>query len=246
MIKEEISFILPAHNEEEVIGKMVEGLLSRYRDKIMEIIVVDDSSTDNTSSVVESIAKRDNKIRLIKKGPPSGVGYAIMAGFKNVNPKAGYVLIMDSDFLDSISDVGKLISRMEEGNCDGVIGSRFTKGGKLEGYPLLKKIMNRSFHFIVRILFGIRQEDLTNNFKLFKREIVEKMPWHSGGFSINAETGILPIVAGYYISEVPVSWIGRSEEMGKSKFNLFKVGLGYVKVILYTRNFIKSKKKGVR
>ena len=97
----------------------------------------------------------------------------------------------------------------------------------------------------MRDVFRIKQKDLSNNFKLFKREIIEKMPWKSDDFSINAETGILPILAGYNICEVPVSWIGRDEGQGKSKFKLFKVGMGYIKVIPYAWTFLKrAKKKG--
>ena len=243
MIKDSISIVLIAHNEERVIGRMVQGLLDRYRDKIFEVIAVDDSSTDNTSLVVESIAKTDNKVRLVKKGAPSGVGYALKTGFKSVSGKAEYVLTMDSDFLDSLDDVARLIEKMETNLYDGVIGSRFIEGSTLKCYPPLKKTMNRIFHSIVHLLFGIKQKDLTNNFKLYKSRIVRELPWHSGGFSMNAETGILPILAGYNISEVPVSWIGRSEDMGKSKFKLFKVGLGYVNVIFYSIYFSVFKKK---
>jgi len=241
MIKENMSVVLIAHNEEDVIEKMVRGTLSGYRDKILEIVVVDDSSTDNTSRIVESIAKEENKVRLIRKGEPSGVGYAIKTGFKNVDANAEYVLTMDSDFIDSLGEISRLIKKMDEGVYDGVIGSRFMKGGKLVDYPFRKKMMNRFFHLITGLLFGIKQKDLTNNFKLYKIEIIRGLPWHSGDFSINAETGMLPILAGYRIAEVPVSWIGRKKDMGRSKFRLFKVGWGYVKVILYAHDFLKQK-----
>jgi len=232
-MKENLSIILIAHNEEAVIGQMIDGLLDNYDKELLEIIVVDDTSRDNTSSIVESKMKRSNKVRLIKKGLPSGVGYAIRTGFANVNPKSGYVMSMDSDFLENINDVGAMIREIETKNLDGVIGSRFTEGGKLVGYPSDKKLMNRGWHFIVRALLCIKQKDLTNNFKLYKADIVRKMPWKSGGFSMNAETGILPIIFGYKVGEVPVAWISRSAEMGKSKFKLFKVGWGYVEVMGY-------------
>jgi len=242
-MKENLSIILIAHNEEAVIGRMVDGLLDNYDEELLEIIAVDDASIDNTSVIVESKMKRSNKVRLIRKGPPSGVGYAIRAGFRAVNPKADYVLTMDSDFLENINDVGAMIREIETKNLDGVIGSRFTEGGRLVGYPSDKKLMNRGWHSIVRALFGIKQKDLTNNFKLYKADIVRKMPWKSGGFSMNAETGILPIIFGYKVGEVPVAWINRSAEMGKSKFKLFKVGWGYVEVMGYTLWLSVFKKK---
>ncbi len=232
-MKENLSIILIAHNEEAMIGRMVDGLLDNYDKELLELIVVDDSSADNTAAIVESRMIKNKKVRLIKKGPPSGVGYAIRTGFANVNPKSDYVLSMDSDFIENINDVGAMIREVEENNLDGVIGSRFTEGGKLVGYPSDKKLMNRGWHFIVRALFGIKQKDLTNNFKLYKAEIARKMPWKSGGFSMNAETGILPIIFGYKVGEVPVAWINRSPEMGKSKFKLFKVGWGYIEAMRY-------------
>ncbi len=243
MINESLSVVLIAHNEEGVIGKVVDGIISNYRDKIFEVIVVDDASTDRTAAIVEAKAKADPKVKLITRTPPCGVGRAIKTGFKSVDPRASYVLTMDSDFVESIGDVGKLIAKMEEGDCDGVIGSRFVPGSRLEVYPLTKKIMNRLFHCVVWALFHIRQKDLSNNFKLYKREVIGKMPWRSDDFSINAETGILPILSGYRVCEVPVSWVGRNKGEGQSKFKLFKVGWGYIKVIPYALAFRHRLKK---
>jgi glycosyltransferase involved in cell wall biosynthesis len=237
MMKEDLSIVTIAHNEEKVIGKTIDGLLSNYRDKILELIIVNDVSSDRTAEIVESKMKTEPKIKLISRQPPCGVGRAIKAGFKSVSPKASYILTMDSDFVEHIEDVGKLIARMEQGDCDGAIGSRFISGSRIEGYPLTKKIMNRLFHYVVWFLFGIKQKDLSNNFKIYKREVIEKMPWRSDDFAINAETGILPVLSGYKVCEVPASWIGRSGEQGKSKFKLFKVGWGYIKVIPYALSF---------
>ncbi len=230
-MKNNLSAVLIAHNEEGNIGRMIEGLLENYHDELLEIIVVSDSSTDRTSDIVRKWMARDNKVRLIEKGKPSGAGLALRAGFKNVSPKADYVLTMDSDFTENIKEVRSLIGAAEREGFDGAIGSRYMEGGKLVNYPLMKKIMNRGFHFIVKALFRIKQEDLTNNFKLYKAGIIRTLPWESDDFAINAETGIFPIVAGYNIAEVPVSWIQRGEGQGKSKFRLFKVGRSYIKVI---------------
>ena len=244
MMKEDLSIVAIAHNEEEVIGNVIDELLANFREKILELVIVDDGSIDKTSEIVKSRMGREPKIKLITRQPPCGVGRAIKTGFKNVSPKASYVLTMDSDFVENIDDIGRMIARMERGDCDGVIGSRFIEGSRMVGYPLTKKIMNRAFHLIVHILFGIKQKDLSNNFKIYKREIVEKMPWHSDDFSINAETGLLPILAGYKVCEVPASWIGRNEGQGKSKFKLFKVGVGYVKVIPYAWKFLRTRRGG--
>lgn len=241
-MKESLSVVLIAHNEEQNIGTMIEGLLGNYQKEILELIVVDDCSTDKTPLIVESWSRRNPKVKLVKRNPPPGVGRALKIGFANVNSKADYVLTMDSDFTQNIKDVRLLINAIEENIYDGVIGSRFVKGGRLINYPLLKKIMNRIFHIVVKMIFPVKQKDLTNNFKLYKVAIVKNLPWRSDNYAMNAETGILPILAGYRIKEVPIAWVGRSSRMGKSKFRITRVGGSYIKVIAYCLTVFAKKK----
>ena len=149
---------------------------------------------------------------------------------------------MDSDFVENINQVRALLDAIEQENCDGVIGSRFVKGGKVIRYPFLKRVMNRLFHRVIKVLFGIKQNDITNNFKLYKADIFRSLPWKSDGFAMNAETGLLPILFGYNLIEVPVLWIDRDPTMGRSKFGLFKHGGGYLRVILYALKLARSRK----
>jgi dolichol-phosphate mannosyltransferase len=232
-MKQNLSVILIAHNEEQAIGPMLEGLLSSYDREILEVIVVDDASGDRTAETVRDWANRNPKVRLIQRTPPCGVGRAVKTGFGNISPQAEYALTMDCDFVENIAQVRGLLVAVEEQNCDGVIGSRFVEGGKVVGYPLLKRLMNRLFHVVVRTLFQIQQNDLTNNFKLYKARIFQSMPWKSDGFAMNAETGIWPILFGYKLIEVPVVWVERRPDMGKSKFDILKHGGAYIRVILH-------------
>ena len=66
-----------------------------------------------------------------------------------------------------------------------------------------------------------------------RREVVEKMELSQPGFAINAETGLIPILMGYKVIEVPISWINRTPEMGVSSFKLVKVGGGYWNVLIH-------------
>ena len=238
-----LSILLIAHNEEQAIGPMLEGLSQTYDREILEIMVVDDASSDRTAAIVEDWAARNPKIKLIRRTPPCGVGRALKTGFANISPRAEYALTMDSDFVENIAQVRLLIDAMEKGNCDGVIGSRFVEGGKVVRYPFLKRMMNRLFHGVVKILFRVKQHDLTNNFKLYKAGIFQSMPWASDGFAMNAETGLLPILFGYSLIEVPVVWVDRDPQMGRSKFGLFKHGGGYLRVIFHALRVSRSQKK---
>jgi len=235
-MRENLSVVLIAHNEEKNIGKMIDGLLRSYGREILEIIVVDDASTDKTSFIVESRMSKNHKVKLIKRNPPCGVGRALRTGFANLDHKAEYVLTMDSDFIENVGEAQRLIHAIER-KYDGVIGSRFIKGSRLVLYPLGKRIFNRIFHFVAKMTLRIKQKDLTNNFKLYKADIFRNLPWESNGYSMNAETGILPIVSGYCIGEVPISWVGRGRQMGKSKFRIFKEAWSYIRVILYARRY---------
>lgn len=72
-----------------------------------------------------------------------------------------------------------------------------------------------------------RFRDLTNNLKLMRRSVLEEIEFTQPGFAINAETGLYPLVMGYNVKEVPISWINRTPDMGSSSFKLAQVGGGY-------------------
>lgn len=237
-----LSILLIAHNEEKAIGRMLDGLSRSYDREILEIIVVDDGSSDSTAAIVEDWAARNRKIRLVRRSPPCGVGRALKTGFSSINTRSEFALTMDSDFVENIAQVRLLIDAMDSWPCDGVIGSRFIEGGQVVRYPFIKRLMNRLFHGVVKLLFGVPQNDLTNNFKLYKADIFRVLPWESNDFAMNAETGLLPILFGYKLIEVPVVWIDRDPEMGKSKFGLLKHGGGYLRVIFHALRTAREQK----
>ena len=224
----QISVVLICKNEVQSIPKVLGGLLARYGRWIHEILVIDDDSTDGTPEIVTQWMEQSSKVRLIRKGPPSGPGAALKVGLQAVDPSAAWILSMDSDFEQSLPDVQGLIDKAGEG-YEGVIGSRFIGGARLTGYPVLKRFANRTFHKIAQGLFGILQEDLTNNFKLYRREVFDSLDLCSNGFAVNAETGLYPIVAGFRIAEAPVRWIQRTG--GRSHFHIWKEGAGYARVL---------------
>jgi dolichol-phosphate mannosyltransferase len=82
---------------------------------------------------------------------------------------------------------------------------------------------------------------LTNNLKLMRREVAQNLLLREPGFAINAETGLQPLLMGYRVKEVPISWIGRGVDMGVSSFRVFKVGGGYWRVLyrLWMWRFLK-------
>ena len=226
-----ISVIIPCHNEQENIEHMVGGLLERYDKYFAEIIIVDDASDDKTYEVAKALSEKDPKIKVVRRKPPCGVGRALRDGFKNLSPNSAYVLMLDADFIFNINEIKNIIDKVDEG-YDCVFGSRFLKQRNIQGYPFIKLIVNRGFHFFVRHILRIKCADLTNNFKLIRRNIIDAINFKSVNFSINAETGLYPVLMGAKFVEMPVSWIQRKTGMGFSDFSVFKVAHSYTWVLI--------------
>jgi dolichol-phosphate mannosyltransferase len=228
-LRRAISFVIPCHNEEMNIRPLVDGILNLYADCVHEIILVNDGSTDGTSVVMAELAKQFERVKPLHRSPPNGVGRAIAQGLSQASGR--YVLSMDCDFEHLLPEFRDLLDGAVEG-YDVVIGSRFSRHSVLLNYPFLKIVANRGFHLLARVLLLRNFRDVTNNLKLMRREVVTDLRLRQPGFAVNAETGLQPLILGYRVKEVPISWINRSPAMGTSSFSLFRVGGGYWRVLL--------------
>jgi dolichol-phosphate mannosyltransferase len=228
-LKGAISVVVPCHNEEMNVPTLVSRLLTFYGDYLHQIVLVDDNSRDNTREVIRQLAERHPLITPVYRTPPNGVGRAIADGYKAATGR--YVLSMDCDFQHLLAELRDLFDDLVMTDCDVVIGSRFSRHSVLLNYPFQKIAANRGFHLLARLMLWTRFRDLTNNLKLMRREVVEKLELTQPGFAVNAETGLLPILMGYNVREVPISWINRTPDMGVSSFKLVKVGGGYWQVL---------------
>jgi hypothetical protein len=223
-----VSVVIPCRNEEMNVGPLVRGLKDHFGEYLHEIIPVDDSSTDNTRAVLQEMARQDPMVRPVFRSPPNGVGRALTDGYRAATGK--YVLSMDCDFQHLLPEVRDLFDAAAEG-YDVVLGSRFSRHSVLLNYPFQKIVANRGFHLLAQLVLMRRFRDLTNNLKLMRRSVIEKMQLLQPGFAVNAETGLQPLMMGCSIKEVPISWINRTPDMGISSFKLASVGGGYWQVL---------------
>jgi hypothetical protein len=95
-------------------------------------------------------------------------------------------------------------------------------------YPFPKILANRLFHLLARTVLRLPFHDISNNLKLYRAEVLKNIHIDQHHFAANAETGLKPLVAGYRVKEVAVSWINRTLEMGPSSFRILRVGPNYV------------------
>jgi dolichol-phosphate mannosyltransferase len=228
-LRSAVSVVIPCRNEEMNIGPLVEQILALYGEYVHEIIPVNDGSTDRTAEVMAEVAAKNDRVKPLHRVPPNGVGLAMADGLAAATGR--YVLTMDCDFQHLLPEFRDLLDAAAEG-YDVVIGSRFSRHSVLLNYPFLKILANRAFHALVVMFFWRRIRDVTNNLKIMRSEVVQDLQLRQPGFAVNAETGLQPLLLGYSIKQVPISWINRTPGMGVSSFRLVNVGGGYWEVLI--------------
>jgi dolichol-phosphate mannosyltransferase len=219
-----VTFVVPAFNEDMNIPRLVDGIVKYYDEYIHEIIIVNDNSSDRTAEVTLEVAKREPRLKLVNRNPPNGVGRALRDGYAVATGR--YILTMDCDFIQILPEMRDLFDSIARGR-DGAIGSRFSHDSVLINYPFFKILCNRAFHVLIKLLLLPEVRDVSNNLKLYRAEIFKNLEIEETHFAANVETGLKPLLAGYNIEEVPVSWINRTVEMGHSSFRIVSVAPGY-------------------
>ena len=206
------------------VRPLVDALLRTYDRYIHEILLVNDNSKDGTASAIRALSAEHPRVKLIDRKPPNGVGRALREGYTAASGR--YILTMDCDFVQIIPEFRDLFAAVAAG-YDGAIGSRFSHESVLINYPLPKILANRGFHLLLNLLLRLRVRDISNNLKLMRSDVLKGINLEEHHFAANVETGLKPIVAGYAIKEVPISWINRTAEMGTSSFKLLRLGPQY-------------------
>mgnify|MGYP000848941196 FL=1 len=223
------SVVIPCRNEAANIERLATRLVDLYGPYLREIIVVNDPGTDNTSEIVRGLMAREPKVKLIDRQPPGSFGRSLRDGVEAASGR--YILTMDADFVLVAPELRDLFDAVAKGH-DGAIGSRFSYDSVLINYPFTKVLSNRAFHLLVKLLLlpGIR--DLSNNLKIYRSEIYKGMNIEERTFAASAETGLKPLASRYDIVETPISWIGRTADMGSSSFNIVGVAPDYFMTLM--------------
>jgi len=237
-----LSIVIPVHNEEEQLKITIPKLI-HFKKKIndLEIIFVDDLSTDNTNKLIKKHIKRKKFIKLIKN-KKKGLGSAISCGILRSQRK--YVCIFMADMSDDLKDLKRYFSEISNKNLDAVLGSRFIKNSYVKYYPLFKFILNRFFNTFVRILFFSEYNDFTNAFKIYKKKTLLKIfPLVSEHFNVFLELPLKIIIRKYKYKIIPVGW--KNIKKGKSKFKINELGSMYLFTMLYclSEKILLNKKK---
>jgi len=169
-----LSVVIPAHNEAEVIEPTLRGLIGQLGPEGIdyEIVVVDDASWDGTGEVVARVRAEEPRVRSVRNEAPNGFGFAVRKGLESFRNDA--VVIVMADGSDDPRDI-ILYHRVLEAGYDCAFGSRFMPGAVVRDYPRLKLTINRIVNAGIRFLFRHGYNDTTNAFKAYRREVIEHL-----------------------------------------------------------------------
>ncbi len=226
-----LSIVIPAHNEEGNIRGTVESLVRTLNTAgiLYDILIVNDHSTDKTAEVLKALADEFNEVHWVNNAKPGGYGYAVRTGLEQFGGDA--VCIVMADASEDPRDIVKYFRKLEEGyEC--VFGSRFTPESRVVNYPPHKWVINRMANWFVKILFGLKYNDITNAFKCYRREVIEGIqPILSCHFNLTVELPLKAVVRGYSYTIVPTNWYGRV--VGLSKLRIKEMSSRYLFIVLY-------------
>jgi dolichol-phosphate mannosyltransferase len=226
-----LSIVIPARDEMDCIESTVEHLHVELRLRAVphEIIVVDDGSTDDTWPRLEAAASRIPVLRPIRNLGPHGFGRAVVRGLDAMAGDA--VVIMMADESDDCRDVVTYWRQLNAG-FDCVFGSRFIKGGGTVEYPRFKLVINRLVNTMIRTVFRIPFNDVTNAFKAYRRTAIDGCrPFLAPHFNLTVELPLKAIVRGYTWTAVPITW--RNRRTGIAKLQLKEMGSRYLFIVAY-------------
>ena len=157
-------------------------------------------------------------IHLVKNKYGKGALNAIKTGFEAVND--GVVLVAMADLSDDFTKVDEMFRKINQG-YDIVCGSRYMRGGKQIGGPLLKRFLSRMAGVSLYYLAGIPTHDATNNFKMYTKKVLNEIKIESkGGFELAVEVVVKAFLKGRKITEVPC--VSPDRQAGEAKFKLWK------------------------
>lgn len=227
-----VSIIVPVYHEEENILRFFDEV-DRHVRSSHEILVVYDFAEDPTYAVTADFiaTERRNDIRLVKNGVGDGRGVlnALKTGFNAATGRA--VVVTMADLSDDLRDLDRMVELHREGSSV-VCASRYMRGGRQIGGPRLKRTMSRAAGVSLHLLRRVPTHDISNNFRLYDRTVLQSMDVESdAGFEVAMEITLKAWKRGLKISETPTTW--RDRTAGESNFKLWKWLPSYLRWYLY-------------
>jgi len=220
-----LNIVIPVYNEGDNIARVHSEISTKIKAPHRTFVVYD-FDEDNTLPVARSLQENDKTLFLVKNSRGRGVLNAM---------KSGPCLVVMGDLSDDLAGVDAMVEKYQQG-FKVVCGSRYMKGGRQEGGPLLKRTLSRLAGVSLNWFFRFPVHDVTNNFKLYDKALLDEVGIESeGGFEMAMEITVKAVRKGYPVTEVPTVWKDRSA--GQSRFKLWKWLPHYLRWYFYALGF---------
>lgn len=210
-----VSVIVPFYDEEASIGHVLERLQKLKRVLSLEIVAVDDGSTDESAR----IAKSFSDVKLVSHSRNLGKGRAIISGL--LESKGSVIVIQDSDCEYPPEEIPALVKPILKGDAEIVFGSRFL-GNNWKDMSLSHAFGNRILSFVTSILYGVRVSDVMTGHKSFSREAIESIDITENRFEVEVEITAKLLAKRWKFKDIPIAYVRR--QTGSSKLG-YKDGL---------------------
>jgi len=221
-----ISVVIPFFNEEKSLEELYQRLIASLENSELQIIFVDDGSTDRSLKIAEKVAEKDDRVKLVTFRRNKGKSAALMAGFKKAQGEL--IITMDADLQDQPEEISKLMAKLNEG-YDLVSGWK-----KKRNDPKISVYFSRVFNWIIRRTTGVIIHDINCGFKIYRREVVESLNLYGDFYRF------IPILAaqeGYRVGEIEVLHSARKYGQSKYGFSKFFKGFFDLTTVLFLINF---------
>lgn len=206
-----LAVVMPVFNEGATVGRVLQRVLDRP--EVLEVIVVDDGSSDGTGEAVRAMVTRDSRIRPFTHERNQGKGAALRTGFAQVT--APIAIVQDADLEYDPSDYPQMIQPILDGHAAVVFGSRFTGAGPHRVLYFWHSQGNRFLTLLSNMMTDLNLTDMETCFKAFRKDVVERLEIRENRFGVEPEVTARVAKMGVPIYEVSISYFGRTYAEGK-------------------------------
>jgi glycosyltransferase involved in cell wall biosynthesis len=206
-----LSVVVPVFNEEDTLEIIVERLLALPQ--LLEIVIVDDCSTDKTSEILAALSAKHGEIQIARHEKNRGKTEALKTGFRLT--RGDIVIVQDADLEYDPQDIPEVIAPILSGNADVVFGSRFLVRKATRALYFYHYLGNKFLTFCSNLATNINLTDVETCYKAFRGDIIRQMRINSSGFGFEIEVTAKVAKLKCAIYETPISYYGRTYEEGK-------------------------------
>jgi glycosyltransferase involved in cell wall biosynthesis len=214
-----LSVVMPVYNEEATLMEVVSSVLAIPY--LLEIIIVDDCSTDASLEVARQLSEKDSRVRAVSLPRNAGKTAALKTGLALTS--GDIVIIQDADLEYDPAEIQGVIQPILDGHADVVYGSRFLVRRAARVLYFYHYLANKFLTFLSNSLTNLNMTDIETGYKAFRGEIIRNMVIVSSGYGFEVEVTAKIAKLRTAIYEVPISYYGRTYEEGKKV--TFKDGL---------------------